>query len=200
MASMISVRPTASQINSARLRTGAMEQAILAKRGKTYLDNSIREGEGVFTGLLGEELPLARYSSFRRAPACDIFDYDLFDGLRENTFDVKTKACTSAPEQHYWCSVCAANINQRCTHYFFVRVLENLSCAWLCGVLPKDEFFRRAVFFKKGALDPTSNNGWRFSWDCYNVPISALWSPPWNEEIMNLQEARWQPQPYAFSM
>jgi hypothetical protein len=153
----------------------------------------------VLVGLLGEELPLARYPSFRRAPLRDIFDYDLVDALRGNTLDVKTKSCTSAPKQHYWCSVCAANIDQCCTHYFFVRVLENLSCAWLLGALPKDEFFKRAVFFRQGELDPTSDLGWRFSWDCFNVPISELWSPPWDEEIMNLQEGRWNPKKRVLS-
>lgn len=175
-----------------------MREKILAKRGKEYLDNSIREGEGVLVGLLGEEFPRERYQ-WEQSKGDDIYHFDLYDRLRDNTFDVKTKSCTSQPQQHYWCSVCAANIEQRCTHYFFVRVMEDLSRAWLLGVLPKDEFFKRAVFFNKGDLDPTSDNGWRFSWDCYNVPISQLWSPPWDLQTMDLQGERWNSKRLAFS-
>jgi len=43
---------------------------------------------------------------------------------------------------------------------------------WLLGYLPKEEYFDRAVFLKKGQTDPS--NGWTVSADCYNLPIKEL--------------------------
>lgn len=178
MIAMLSLRPTAQQIERARSREAAMTALILERHGREYLNNSIREGAGVLIGLLGEELVKDFYPGFLPSTGKDIYDYDLVDPNRLGTIDVKTKSCTSKPRGYYWATVSDANIKQQCDYYCFVRILEDFSAGWLLGYLPKDLFLAQAVFFRRGEVDPMSNLGWQFSWDCHNVAIQDLWSPP----------------------
>jgi hypothetical protein len=198
MMSMISLRPTADQIERARAREADMRAKIIARHGREHLNNSIREGEGVLVGLVGEELVHDRYL-FARSAGEDIYHFDLLDSVFLGRIDVKTKSCTGQPQPGYWCTVCAANTEQICDYYCFVRVLEDLSRAWIMGFLPKPNFFNKAVFFNKGDLDPTSHCGWTFRWDCYNVPVSQLWAPPWDRETLKLQGLQWKPKRCALS-
>jgi hypothetical protein len=55
----------------------------------------------------------------------------------------------------------------------FVRVLNNLQQAWILGTIPKDEYYAKAVRYKKGDMDESNN--FIFKADCYNLPISELW-------------------------
>jgi hypothetical protein len=194
MMSMIMLQPTDDQIARARARDADMQAKLIEKYGKEHLDNSISEGEGTLIGLLGEEIVYDRYPGvFERSTGTDIYDFDLVDKRVVGKVDVKTKICTSAPLPYYWCTVCAANTEQLCDYYCFVRVLEDLSRAWIMGFLPKADFFKGALFFHKGDTDPTSESGWQFRWDCYNVAVSRLWSPPTSPETITLQEMRWTP-------
>ena len=56
--------------------------------------------------------------------------------------------------------------------YAFTRVHKDYSVGWFLGMLNKKEYFDKAVFMKKGSLDPA--NGYTVRADCYNVPISEL--------------------------
>lgn len=178
MIAMLTLRPTAQQIERAKAREAAMTAVILERHGREYLDNSIREGAGVLIGLLGEELVKDFYPGFFPSTGKDIYDYDLVDPHWLGTIDVKTKSCTSKPRGYYWATVSDANIKQQCDYYCFVRILEDLSVGWLLGYLPKDLFLDQALFFERGTVDPLSKSGWQFSWDCHNVAIQDLWSPP----------------------
>ena len=76
------------------------------------------------------------------------------------------------PKEHYLCSIAAANTKQECEYYNFVRVMEDLSKAWLLGYISKSGFFECAKFGKKGEDDGSGR--FKFKADCYNLPILGL--------------------------
>jgi hypothetical protein len=130
------------------------------------LRNSITSGEGNLAGFLGEYIA----SLIMGAEWKNTRDYDIvLDGIK---IDVKTKRCTSPPKPYFECSIADFNTSQRCDKYVFVRVMKDLSKAWILGEMGKDEYYQAAVFVEKGQLDPS--NGWRCQADCWNVPISQL--------------------------
>lgn len=132
------------------------------------LNNSITHGEGNAYGFLGEKMA----ASYFGAAINHSYDWDLtFQNL---TIDVKTKHCTSEPQPDYFCSVAAFNTRQKCDYYVFVRVLKDFSAGWILGGISKKDFFEQATFFKSGDLDPSSNLGWKFKADCYNLRINQL--------------------------
>ena len=110
-------------------------------------------------------------STKRRVKFDNTADYDLI--VNGNKADVKTKRTTVPPIQSFNCSISAHNTTQKCDIYIFARVHENKKEAWICGWVPKDEFFKRAKFFRKGQPDPKFPT-WKFTADCYNLEISKL--------------------------
>lgn len=155
---MKEVIPTKRQIASAKRKAKAMGE----------LNNSITRGNGNVYGFLGEIL-VAEYIDGKLK---NTYDYDI---VKENfTIDVKTKTCTSPPQPHYYCSVAAYNIRQKCDFYFFVRIMEDFSKAWILGGCSKGYFYKKAQFNKKGTIDKSSSFKWRFKADCYNLPINKL--------------------------
>lgn len=145
-----------------------LEQAKMESKELGVLRNSITEGEGNLAGYLGEVI----LSHITEAEIQRTYQYDIvYDGWK---IDVKTKRCTSVPQPEYFCSVAAYNTTQECDYYTFVRVLEGFKVAWLLGTIAKADFFKRAMFGKKGQIDPTSTLGWTFKADCYNLPIAEL--------------------------
>jgi len=162
---MIEITPTEAQKKEARLTAGET----------TGLQGSITRGGGSPAGALGEIL-IRDYLGYTQANTAH---YDL---LRDETrIDVKTKRCTSAPREFYECSIAAHGTKQECDEYIFVRVLNNLTRAWILGRISKDEYFSKAVRHKKGELD--ESNGFTFKADCYNLPISDLWKIKHNSSI-----------------
>ena len=155
---MVELIPSGSQVLLAQKKAKALGS----------LNNSIRNGEGNAYGFLGEIL----VSEYINAPIDNTFDYDI---VKNNIkIDVKTKCCTSKPLSNYFCSVAAFNITQKCDVYVFVRVLEDFSKAWVLGGRTKNKFFEEAKFYKAGELDPSSNYGWTFRADCYNMEVGKL--------------------------
>lgn len=146
-----------------RARTKAKEM------GK--LNNSITNGAGNLIGFIGEEVALKVLSAQdKEAFACNTYDYDIV--VNGWQIDVKTKATTVEPLPHYSCSVASYNTEQKCDYYAFVRVKKDLTEAWWCGIISKEEFFENATFMKKGQLD--HDNKYVIKADCYNIPISRL--------------------------
>ena len=142
-----------------RARQKAVEMGRLA--------NSITNGAGNLAGFIGEIVVADELNATHN----NTYDYDLL--LKDKTrVDVKTKRCNSAPLSTYDCSIAAHGTKQKCDTYVFVRVLNNLSKAWILGKLGKQEYFGKATFFKKGTVD--ADNGFRFRADCYNVKINML--------------------------
>lgn len=179
MASIFTVGVTAAQRERARAREAEMTARVIERHGREYLNNSIREGMGVFVGLLGEEIIQTPYN-FQWSSGDDIYDYDLIDPVFLGKIDVKTKEqkWTGNPKRHYNATVCAANIKQICDYYCFVRIRSDYELAWVLGIYPKQLFLNRASFAYRGELDPTSQSDWAFSWDCYNMPVRDLWTMP----------------------
>jgi hypothetical protein len=144
--------------------------ALAKKKAKEMgvLKNSITNGEGNVIGFLGEILVADLIDGRLK----NTFDFDIIKD--EMTIDVKTKSCTGEPKPHYQCSVAAFNIKQKCDIYLFVRILDDLSAAWILGWCSKEKFYKNATFNKKGTIDKTSPAKWKFKADCYNLPISKL--------------------------
>lgn len=173
----ILILPTKQQIDAAREREEVVTQLLLERYGREHLNNSITEGEGMLAGLVGEEV-FKDFYGFLAAFGKSIFHYDVLDLRHLGKIDVKTKRCTSEPKPNYNCTVSASNTEQRCDYYAFVRVLNDFSKAWILGLVPKVSFFEKALFFKRGAIDPAGFGGWRFKWDCFNLQIGDLLQPP----------------------
>jgi len=135
------------------------------------LPGSIEGGGGNMAGLLGEEA------------FCEVFDADpdptyewdarisLLDGA-ERTVDIKTKRRTVAPRPDYEVSIADHNTEQDADIYYFASVNTEADTVTLCGYLPTEDYFDRAEFHEKGEVDP--DNGFRFTADCWNVPIRDL--------------------------
>jgi len=155
---MIEITPTEAQRKESRLTAG----------NTTGLQGSITQGGGSPAGALGEIL-VRDMLDYR---VHNTKDYDLYteDGVR---IDVKTKRCTSAPKPFYECSIAAHGTRQDCDEYIFVRVLNDLTRAWILGRINKDEYFDKAVRHRKGEVD--ASNNFTFKSDCYNLEISELW-------------------------
>lgn len=135
------------------------------------LRNSITKGKSNIYGAVGEVVVLDFYRELGRSVIlANDYDYDLL--LNGHTVDVKTKRTTVKPKEHYLCSIAAANTKQECEYYYFVRVMEDLSKAWLLGYISKSGFFECAKFGKKGEDDGSGR--FKFKADCYNLPILGL--------------------------
>lgn len=174
---LLEILPTKRQIKRARDREDEMTTLFAERYGRSHLNNSITEGEGMLAGLVGEEL-FRDYYGFLRSQGEAIFHYDVLDLVSLGKIEVKTKRCTSDPKDHYNCSIAASNSDQQCDYYAFVRVLKDFSKAWVLGLCPKETFFEQALFFKRGQIDPSGFGGWRFKWDCFNLRISELLPAP----------------------
>jgi len=142
-------------------------------RAKTLplLNNSIRKGKGVVVAYIGEEV----VKRVLDGEIEDTYDYDLVYGDRVKV-DVKTKERTVAPKTHYNCTVADFNTKQDCDEYAFVSVLSDHSTAWYLGKISKEDFYKKARFYKEGDLDPDSplSMDFYFKADCYNIKISEL--------------------------
>ena len=114
------------------------------------LNNSIRKGEGSLVAYIGEEV----VKNVLNGEIKDTYDYDIV--YQNMKVDVKTKERTVAPKPHY----------------AFVSVLNTLQEAWYLGKISKPDFYKKAVFHRKGEIDPANN--FTFKADCYNIPISLL--------------------------
>jgi len=134
------------------------------------LKNSIRKGEGNITGFLGE---MAANKVIKgKIVSGKSYDYDILK--EEKSWEVKTKARNVVPLEKYNCSVAEYNTKQKCDNYIFVSLypLENPTKAFVLGWLPKEDFYNKAFYLKKGQIEP--GTPWRVKASCYNVRISEL--------------------------
>ena len=131
------------------------------------LKNSITKGEGNLSGVLGEYLT---HKQLTKSIWKNTFNYDLIEyGVR---IDVKTKRCTSAPQDFYDCSIAETSLHQHCDEYVFVRILNDMSKALLLGRMDHKEYFKKARFMAKGEVD--LNNNFTVKANCYNLQIKEL--------------------------
>ena len=66
----------------------------------------------------------------------------------------------------------AHGATQDCDNYVFVRILINMSQAWILGEISKSDFYAKATKYKRGYVEPA--NSFEFKADCYNLPIREL--------------------------
>ncbi len=132
--------------------------------------NSIRNGEGVFDGCLGEVLAAEAIG----AELVSTVDYDLKKG--DHTIDVKTKMCSDMPWDTCNCSVADYNTEQNCGHYLFVRIQYGYERAWIMGKMEKDAFYKNAKFYEEGEVDPLSSkkSPYKFPASCWNMYLKDI--------------------------
>ena len=147
------------------------DEMLIAGRKKAtemgLLNNSILRGGGSVAGFLGEQIVLAVLGGAWQ----NSYDYDIVldDGRK---VEVKTKQTSAVPLPHYSCSISNFNTKQKCDIYAFTRVLKDFSKGWFLGYMPKEEYFEKAKFMKKGQYDP--DNNYEVRADCYNLYIEDL--------------------------
>lgn len=130
------------------------------------LQGSITGGTSNVVGAIGEII----VADSIEAKQINTYDYDLVkDGVR---IDVKTKRCNTKPLPNYDCSVALHGTKQDCDAYVFVRILTDLTKAWILGGISKQSFYKEATLYRKGDVD--SDNGFMFKADCYNLKIDKL--------------------------
>ena len=130
------------------------------------LQGSITGRKRHVVGAIGEVI----VADLTGATESSTYDYDIVrDGER---IDVKTKRCNTRPYPHYECSVAAHGATQECDNYVFVRILGDMSVAWILGEISKSDFYTKATKYKRGDIDPA--NSFESRADCYNLPISEL--------------------------
>ena len=132
------------------------------------LNNSITKGNSNIFGALGEVI----IKDYFNAPIVGHHDYDLI--IDRYKIHVKTKRSNYPPQPDELCSVAAYNIRQQCDFYFFVRVLQDKTKAWLLGYLSKKDFYTKAEFNLKGEQCKVSRHGWTYRADCFNIAIKDL--------------------------
>ena len=133
------------------------------------LKDSYREGEGRLVGIIGELIAETALSGKRK----NDYNRDIVYGDKVKV-EVKTKESDYFPRPDWNCTVYAANARQECDEYAFVRVKKDYSGGWYLGKIPRQEFLEKAVFAKKGELDPNSHIPYPFPADCYNLLLSEL--------------------------
>ena len=131
------------------------------------LKNSITKGQGNLAGIVGEYIV---HKYLKDSEWQNTYDYDLIENNKK--IDVKTKRCSSKPRDNYDCSVAETSLHQGCDEYIFVRILNNLSKAWILGRMGRDAFFKKAKHMKKGQVDKSNN--FTVHANCYNLQIKEL--------------------------
>ena len=131
------------------------------------LKNSITEGQGNLAGIVGEYIV---HKYLKDSEWQNTYDYDLIENNKK--IDVKTKRCSSKPRDNYDCSVAETSLHQDCDEYIFVRILNDLSKAWILGRMGRDAFFKKAKHMKKGQVDKSNN--FTVHANCYNLIIKEL--------------------------
>ena len=167
----LEITPATKNGGKSLIEVQISDEMLIAGRRKAtemgLLHNSILRGGGSVAGFLGEQIAIKAMGGKWN----NSFDYDIIldDGRK---VEVKTKQTSATPLPHYSCSISNYNTRQKCDIYAFTRVLKDFSKGWFLGFLPKEEYFEKAKFMKKGDFDP--DNGYEVRADCYNLTIEEL--------------------------
>lgn len=150
---------------------------IIAKAKTLYdfyrINNSITKGMSQDYGALGEAVFMEYYGLPDSAYA-PTKDYDIIHP-NGSKIDIKTKKSTSKPKENYFASVTLHSYgHQQCDWYCFIRINTEMTLAWICGFITKENMAKYGILYRKGDLDPSSHLGFRFKDDCWNIEISKL--------------------------
>ena len=152
-----------------------IDYATLQSKRMGALNNSITHGDGNVAGCIGEILALkALKLNSSNLKSSSSYEYDILDD-QNISWDVKTKRRTVKPRPYHNCTVADYNTKQKCDRYLFVS-LYNLEEGFILGWISKEDFYKKAKFFKKGEIDPLSppSKVFRFTADCYNIEVKDL--------------------------
>ena len=134
-------------------------------------------GEGNLRAACGE-IAVADYSG---AEISNTYGHDMLLCGFETDCKTQGQKIPTAPSLDWRVNVSAIQRAQPCEAYVFARVLTtDYSMVWICGWIPKEEFFRVASFTRKGEI-AEPRNGFVAREDLYHAPISALSSVPKKE-------------------
>ena len=98
-------------------------------------------------------------------------DYDFI--YNKQTVDVKTKKSAGIPKDYHTCDVPAYQVkNQKNDAYFFFIVNKELTKLYIVGKINKDEFLKKAKFFKQGHL--VERNQFTYRVDTYSVKLGDI--------------------------
>lgn len=162
---MVILSPTEKQIKLAK------EFAEKNKNG--YNKRSYRNGDLILESRLSE-IVVGEYFGFE---VIDDYDYD-FVSMNGKKIDLKTKPRSDVEPRVNWnACVPAYQIKfQNCDYYLFNRINRALDKIWVLGYISKKEFKKKAVFVKKGELDPDSapRNPWVCPEDAFYIKLSEL--------------------------
>jgi len=162
-----------------------IDNAVKKAEDLGSINNSITSGRGNLAGYLAE-IALTKYLGCKNI-SCDKgrdkYDYDLIKDGRK--IDVKTKRRTVDPKPFFEVSIAGTSKHQKTDTYAFISITfkekrgmgskaqyYGVESIWLCGFMSKEDYFDKAIFWKKGAVDPS--NGFKVHADMYNMPISSL--------------------------
>jgi len=162
-----------------------IDEAVKKAEELGSINNSITSGRGNLAGYLAE-IALTKYLGCKNI-SCDKgrdkYDYDLIKDGRK--IDVKTKRRTVDPKPFFEVSIAGTSKHQKTDTYAFISITfkekrgmgskaqyYGVESIWLCGFMSKEDYFDKAIFWKKGAVDPS--NGFKVHADMYNMPISSL--------------------------
>jgi len=133
------------------------------------INNSFTKGKSQIYGALGEIIVLDFLGLNETDNYIGTKDADLLiNGLK---IDVKTKKVSGIPKPHYFNSIGINSLHQKCDQYYFVRILKDITTAWICGKISKKDFMTRGKYFLAGENDPSSTS-FKFKEDCMNLEIS----------------------------
>lgn len=102
-------------------------------------------------GYVGEQIVLDFFGI--PSPNDESYEFDLlYKGKR---LEVKSISCKFRPLPHYLCTVNSFDLGgvhrQEADYYIFVRIINDLSKAWMLGFMPCKEFFEKGIFVAKGS-------------------------------------------------
>lgn len=150
---------TQDQIDRAQLRVDELPR----------LNNSITQMQATLHGFTAEEV----LADVANLVVVGDYGFDLKHPENGTTFELKTKRTKVAPRNYYEVSVADFNTRQQADYYAFMRVHNDLTRAWFCGVMPREEYHERSRFLKKGDVD--GDNGFVVKADCWNMRIDQLY-------------------------
>jgi len=150
-------------------------------------NGSTLNNKGKIYGFLGEEMFLGTFLHSNRT---ETFDYDLtLEGCK---VDVKTKLYDHAMKPYYHLGIDAKAVNQKTEFYAFCQILapyrlinnsiqEILSHPYergfILGYLTKNDFFKKARFYKKGEPDDDNGTVYRDDYYCFHVDQLCQFDP-----------------------
>lgn len=165
---MLEIKTTKEQ------RDAAMKLAAPLIKQYANNKNSIRKGQGHYIGKLAE-LVVVDTLKLRHI---DTYNADteaiLLNGANLK-IEVKAKERNVPPRGFYNSTVACYNTKQVCDYYLFCSSLRD-EIIYIIGIMQKDEFLKKAIFYKKGDLDPDRPSGtnWVFKADCYNMQYKLM--------------------------